>query len=89
MTAPRTRTPSSQPAAGERKAASADTPKGRPTPKRDEGQRTLAQHTSKTWRLQWAVVAILALAVVVALVVLIGGGGGEPTRGVPIGGHGG
>jgi hypothetical protein len=88
VTAPRTRTPSSHPAAGERKARVLTPPKGRPTPKRGEGHRALAQHTSKSWRLQWAVVAILALAVVVALVVLVGGGG-APTRAVPIGGHGG
>ncbi len=89
MTVPPTRTSSSQAPGRERKGRAVTPPKGRPTPKRGERQRALAQHTSKTWRLQWAVVAILALAVVVALVVLVGGGGGGPTRGVPIGGHGG
>ncbi len=88
MTAPPTRTPSSHAAAGEHKARAVTPPKGRPTPKRGEGHRALAQHISKSWRLQWAVVANLALAVVVALVVLVGGGG-APTRAVPIGGHGG
>jgi len=50
VTAPPTRTPSSPAAAGEHKARAVTPPKGRPTPKRDEGQRALAQHTSSHGR---------------------------------------
>ncbi len=46
------------------------------------------QQARSTRRLQWAVLTIVALAIVVALVVL-GVDGGARSPGVPIGGHGG
>ena len=62
--------------------------KGRPTPKRGEERHALVQQARSTRRLQWAVLTIVALAIVVALVVL-GVDGGARSPGVPIGGHGG
>ncbi len=63
-------------------------PKGRPTPNRGEERQALVRQARSTRRLQWAVLTIVALAIVVALVVL-GVGGGARSPGVPIGGHGG
>ncbi len=63
-------------------------PKGRPTPKRNEQRTARTQDNSRSRRLEWTVLAIIALAIVVALVVFGGGGSGTPIQGVP-GGHGG
>lgn len=63
-------------------------PKGRPTPKRNEQRTTRTQDDSRSRRLEWTVLAIIALAIVVALLVFGGGGSGTPIQGVP-GGHGG
>lgn len=62
-------------------------PKGRPTPKRNEQGNARKQENARSRRLEWAVLAIIALALVVALVVLGGDGGGAPLHGVPVGGH--
>lgn len=89
MTAQRGRTPGSDATDRGGSARAFTPPKGRPTPKRDAQQRDLTNDSSKSWRLQWAVVAILAVVVLVALVVVFGGGGGGAGPGGPIGGHGG
>lgn len=64
-------------------------PKGRPTPKRNEQGNARKQENARSRRLEWAVLAIIALALVVALVVFGGDGGGASLHGVPVGGHGG
>lgn len=64
-------------------------PKGRPTPKRNEQRNARKQENARSRRLEWAVLAIIALALVAALVVFGGDGGGAPLHGVPVGGHGG
>ena len=64
-------------------------PKGRPTPKRNEQRSAVKHENARSRRLEWTVVAIVALALVVALMILGGDGGGTPVNGVPAGGHGG
>ncbi len=61
-------------------------PKGRPTPRRQEVPRRAGRGVSQHWRLQWAVVILLAVVAVVALFVVFGDGGGGGD--VPIPTHG-